>query len=449
MLSRRREVYTSGMSSAVPKRVRLAPALPVSTPVTVASAASDQRDVMGLAQGLARLVVLDWDVASDTCCWRSSPEWLLGPVPLDGGYPPLEEMVHPEDRAHFLRVRATEEEAVYRVVRTDGDLVWVAARAKVFRGPEGQPERVLAVLQDISAHKRVEIELMEQRERLRMVHELAGLHSVEWEVNEDRLIWNSDPEPILGRLPVGGRYPAYSQMVHPDDRELFLARRDAIRSGMGPTLEFRIIRTDGQVRWLSVRQQVFGDGARSPGRVWLAVQDISERERYAFLAQHDPVTGLPNRTLFLDRLRQSLARAARDSRSVAVMFLDLDRFKQVNDTLGHDMGDLLLQHVGARLSACLRKVDTVARLGGDEFTVIIEGFKEPEQVTRVAQKILAALNSPFDLDGTAVTISSSIGIALHPEDAAGEDELLKRADEAMYRAKQQRNGFRYAGREPG
>lgn len=423
------------MSSDVPKHSRL----PAAPPAGV-----DQGDILELAQGLARLLILDWEVSSDSLSWRSSPGWLLGPAPR-GGYLPFREMVHQEDRSHFLRSRMQSEEFVFRVVRTDGEVTWVAARAKPYVGADGRPERVVAVLQDISDRKRVELELREQREHLQMVHEVAGLHSVEWEIGEDRLIWNDDPEPILGELPASGRYPLYTQMVHPDDRELFLARRDGALSGAGPeTQEFRIIRTDGEIRWLSVRQRVLDSRAARPGRTRIAIQDISEREHLAFLAQHDVVTGLPNRSLFQDRLRQGLARGCRESRRIAVMFLDLDRFKEVNDTFGHDVGDVLLKEVGARLTQCLRKVDTVARLGGDEFTVIIEGFKERAQVTRVAQKILGTLCEPFDVNGKRISISGSIGIALHPDDALTEQDLLRRADEAMYRAKQERNHFRYA-----
>lgn len=320
------------MSSDVPRRSRL-PAAPAAQPGV------DQGDILELAQGLARLLILDWEVSSDSLSWRSSPAWLLGPAPR-GGYLPFREMVHSEDRSHFLRSRGRSEEFVFRVVRTDGEVIWVAARAKPYLGADGRPERVIAVLQDISDRKRVETELREQREHLQMVQEVAG--------------------------------------------------------------------------------------------------------HLAYMAQHDVVTGLPNRSLFQDRLRQGLARGCRESRRIAVMFLDLDRFKEVNDTFGHDVGDVLLKEVGARLTRCLRKVDTVARLGGDEFTVIIEGFTERAQVTRIAQKILGTLCEPFDVNGRRISISGSIGIALHPDDALTEHDLLRRADEAMYRAKQERNHFRYA-----
>lgn len=331
------------------------------------------------------------------------------------------------------------------MVRTDGQLVWVAAQAKVYRDADGKPERLVAVLQDVSDRKRVEGELLAQRERLRMVQEVAGLHSVDWDVETDTLSWNADPAPLLGDPPAGGPYPPFADMVHPDDRSLYLARRAAALAGEGPaSQEFRIVRTDGATRWLSVRQRL-GAGAGAKGRALLAVQDISEREQLTYLAQHDSLTGLPNRHLFRDRLRQATARAKREQRRVAVMFLDLDRFKQVNDSLGHAAGDVLLRLVGERWGACLRKTDTVARVGGDEFAVIVEGFHAREQVTIVAEKLVAALGGTFDLDGAHASVGVSIGIALHPEDGEAEEALLQRADTAMYQAKRNHGGFRYAG----
>jgi len=408
------------------------------------SGSRGQADVLRLARGLARLVVVEWDIVNDTLTWQSPPDWLLGPRP-PGGYPLFPDLVHPEDKAHFLRRRMEEEEITYRILRTDGQVVWAAARAKVYRSPDGEPERLVAVIQDISDRKRVETELLAQRERMRMVHEVAGLHSVDWDVEADTLSWNDDPRTLLGDPPASGTYPTFAEMVHPDDRALYLARRAAALVGEGPaTQEFRIVRTDGATRWLSVRQRP-GSGAGTKGRALLAVQDISEREQLTYLAQHDSLTGLPNRHLFRDRLRQATARAKREQRRVAVMFLDLDRFKQVNDNLGHGAGDVLLRLVGERWAACLRKTDTVARVGGDEFAVIVEGFQTRDQVTWVAEKLLTSLDAPFDLDGTSASVGVSIGIALLPEDGEADEVLLQKADTAMYQAKRNRGGSRYAG----
>ncbi len=170
------------------------------------------------------------------------------------------------------------------------------------------------------------------------------------------------------------------------------------------------------------------------------VRDITERKRVEarliHLAQYDVLTGLPNRALFMDRLAGATLRANRSGGALAVLFLDLDGFKKVNDTLGHHSGDALLKKFGERLSLAVRKSDTVARLAGDEFTIILEELSEPESDTRaVADKIIAAMHYPFELPDGGVSVTTSIGIAIHVGKGALVDELLRRADDAMYRAK--------------
>jgi diguanylate cyclase (GGDEF)-like protein len=153
------------------------------------------------------------------------------------------------------------------------------------------------------------------------------------------------------------------------------------------------------------------------------------------MAQYDQLTHLPNRQLFLDRLKTALARARRDQRLLSLLFIDLDRFKEVNDTLGHAMGDLLLQRVAQRLLECVRGSDTVARLGGDEFVVLLESGLARDHATTVADKILSAFTQPFDLEGIRLNIQPSIGVAIYPEHGGEEDHLLGHADEAMYQSK--------------
>ena len=176
--------------------------------------------------------------------------------------------------------------------------------------------------------------------------------------------------------------------------------------------------------------------------------DITSRkqdeERLSYQANHDPLTRLPNRTLFQERLSRALTRANRAQSRVALLFIDLDFFKQVNDTLGHLAGDILLQQVAERLTACVRQGDTVARLAGDEFTVILEDIAEAHDCAVVAHKILISLATPFDLQGREAHISSSIGVALYPGDAGDPQSMVKLADAAMYRAKHQgRNACRF------
>jgi diguanylate cyclase (GGDEF)-like protein/PAS domain S-box-containing protein len=167
-------------------------------------------------------------------------------------------------------------------------------------------------------------------------------------------------------------------------------------------------------------------------------------EQLAELAQFDVLTGLPNRSLFADRLQQAMVRARRAGGMVGLMFFDLDRFKQINDTLGHATGDRVLQQVADRLRLQLREVDTIARLGGDEFTLIVEGADDAAQLETVAHKVREALAAPMHIDSVEIFVSASIGITMYPRDGGMVDELLKNADIAMYRAKQEgRDGFQF------
>ncbi|MBF0161125.1 MAG: EAL domain-containing protein [Magnetococcales bacterium] len=218
------------------------------------------------------------------------------------------------------------------------------------------------------------------------------------------------------------------------------------QQGGGIPADLTVARVDGKESILeSTTTQVLWQGAQ----VFCTVaKDISQRrkneEHIRHQANHDNLTGLPNRTLFMDRLRQEVTRARRQSHRVALMFIDLDRFKWVNDTLGHGAGDDLLREVSARLQRCLRKSDTVARMGGDEFTAILPDMARGPFAERVAAEVLAQLVSPFMLCGQEVMISGSIGIAIFPDDAATLEDLLRNADIAMYRAKSAgRNGYRF------
>jgi len=176
--------------------------------------------------------------------------------------------------------------------------------------------------------------------------------------------------------------------------------------------------------------------------------DLEERKRVEqsirHMAHHDALTGLPNRALFRDRLTHAMAQADRYHQKLAVMFLDLDRFKAINDTLGHNVGDQLLKIAAERLRSCVRDCDTVARLGGDEFTVVVEDIIEDHDAAAVAQKILDTLSQPFNLYGHEVFISVSVGVTLYPSDDENADNLLRNADSAMYRAKEYgRNNFQF------
>jgi diguanylate cyclase (GGDEF)-like protein len=192
-------------------------------------------------------------------------------------------------------------------------------------------------------------------------------------------------------------------------------------------------------RWFVGRVTRFaGNGAV---RVVVAHEDITERmlseEQILVMAYHDTLTGLPNRLLLQDRLQQALAHGGRSGRMVGVMYLDIDHFKRINDTLGHHLGDQVLKGFAGRLEGCVRRSDTVARMGGDEFVIVIADVAEPEGVAEVARKIIERMTAPLRLAEQEVPVSTSIGVALYPGDGVDGETLLRHADLALYEAKQQ------------
>ena len=175
----------------------------------------------------------------------------------------------------------------------------------------------------------------------------------------------------------------------------------------------------------------------------ITAQKVAEEE-LRYLASYDSLTGLPNRTLLMDRIQHGIEQAKRAKKTLALCFIDLDKFKQVNDSLGHDVGDQLLQEVARRLRATLRETDTIARLGGDEFVVLLESYKNDDNISHVARKMLQSIGEPMQLGTHTVSVSPSIGIAVYPDDALDANALLKHADVAMYHAKDLgRNNFQF------
>lgn len=297
------------------------------------------------------------------------------------------------------------------------------------------------------SRNQAEAALRRSEATLARAQEIAHIGSWEWDLETDAVRWSTEAHHLYGVEP-GDIEPGLDIVLarcHPDDRaDLQKSIRDA-RSGAvsSVTADFRVVWEDGTTRWLHMQAEVeFHDGG--PFRVVGALQDISERKRFeeklAQLASHDALTGLPNRNLLNDRLEQGLAHHRHTSRILALVFVDLDRFKIINDTLGHDAGDQLLKDVARRLSGCLRDGDTVARQGGDEFVVLLNDLAKAEDAAYVAQKMLDALAPPCLLAGREVLPAASLGIALYPRDGENMQELMMSADKAMYAAKQAGRG---------
>ncbi|HJV01668.1 MAG TPA: EAL domain-containing protein [Burkholderiaceae bacterium] len=239
-------------------------------------------------------------------------------------------------------------------------------------------------------------------------------------------------------------------LCHPDDVAPEQLQMEQLNAGRiaGYKLSKRLLRPDGTVVWVDASIAAVDTAERGHPHHLCMIEDVTDKKETEALvwqqANFDPLTQLPNRRMFHDRLAHAILKCQRDGGRIAVLFIDLDHFKEVNDTLGHHQGDVLLVEAAQRIGACVRKSDTVARLGGDEFTVILSGVDEGGRVDTIAQHILDSLRAPFALGEEQAFVSASIGITLYPDDARDIDNLLKHADQAMYAAKGGgRNRFSY------
>jgi diguanylate cyclase (GGDEF)-like protein len=247
------------------------------------------------------------------------------------------------------------------------------------------------------------------------------------------------------------KWSEYAAVVSPEDRAHYLATaREAMASGEPFDAEYRVIAADGSVLWFSARGVPMLDAAGKIHRMVGVSRDVTGQKRreegVSFLAYHDSLTALPNRRLLQDRLNQALYSARRRNGKVGVMLIDLDHFKQVNDSGGHRTGDAVLREVAQRLGSCVRKADTVARHGGDEFVIVVSDVQTQADCQVVAEKVLHVLAQTFEVEGCSFRLGASIGIAVFPSAGADGDALLGNADGAMYDAKQLGgNQYRFHG----
>ena len=380
----------------------------------------------------------------------SSMSELLGKTRFDAGYEWPSERAREEHRA-LLEARKPFRDLVLRIPRlgrwamSSGEPVFDAGGN--FRGYRG-------VGRDITELKTVELQLRESERRFRDFAEAAS--EFVWEQDSTgayvyvspkvrSLLGYSDTE-LIGRRPEE-LMPAGEQQRVED-----WLREHAREDGSYRDLEHMLTTRTGAMVWVGVNAVTIRD---AEGRVMGyrgTARDITDRkaaeERISQLATRDALTGLPNRLLLQDRLEQGLVNARRNREALALMFIDLDRFKTINDSLGHDVGDLLLKEVAARMQGCIRKGDTVARLGGDEFVITLEGLQQAEDAAQVADKITAALARPVQVLNHTLNTSCSIGISIFPDDADDSASLMKNADTAMYHAKEKgRRNYQFFSRE--
>jgi len=365
------------------------------------------------------------------------------------------EKIHPEDRDWVVDFCLSESMKLkshtfdYRMIAADGRTVWMHDIVRVIPNRHGRPQELVGVMMDITARKKAELHLRLSQQVFEHTAEGIVITDADFNVLEVNQAYENitgySREEVMGSPPM---------ILNADLHDIahYEAIWNTIQEQGQWVGEIWSRRKNGESypEWLSISQVKNANGAVQN---YVAVfTDITQRklseEHLQFLANHDALTHLPNRALLQQRIEQSLVRAQRHHMKIAVLFIDLDRFKIINDTLGHDAGDILLQEAAKRLKHCLRESDTVARQGGDEFVVLVEDFSDEQYLTTIARKIMSALAQPFILMGQELHVSASIGIAVYPQDGADVFSLLKNADVAMYRAKDSgKNTFNFYAAE--
>ncbi len=300
---------------------------------------------------------------------------------------------------------------------------------------------LLLIGQDVTFRRQARLRLQESEEFFRLTFNQAAI-GIALLSREGRFLRvNRKLSRIVGYSEIELLQRYFDQVTHPGelDEDRALVQRLVAGEVRDFRRETRYLCKDGSTVWVALSASTMREAASGQLRLIVAVQDISRRkeaeEALLRMASHDALTGLPNRLLLQDRLAQAIAQAQRARKQVGVMFVDLDRFKHINDSLGHEAGDRLIVEIARRLGAALRESDTVARQGGDEFVVVLADIAGPDDAARVAAKLLDNLARPLTLCGHEVFPSGSIGIAMYPQDGRDSEALLKAADSAMYRAK--------------
>ena len=372
------------------------------------------------------------------------------------------ETTHPDDLAEnlalFKRLTAGEFDSFQydkRFIRKDGGIVDTTMEVRCVRRANGSVETVVIMVRDITERKRSETALRESEERFRSLTALSS--DMFWE-QDDQYRFTSVSGVDSGKvtqtradLIIGKKRweQDYTNMSADD-----WAKHIAILDARQPFRDLELSRPDdsGKTVWITISGEPIFDSSGAFKGYRGVGKEISERkkdeERIQFLANHDALTSLPNRAMFSEVLNLAIQNGHRYKRGFAVLFIDLDRFKIINDTMGHDAGDKLLKEMGTRLSETVRSSDVVARLGGDEFVVLVQEVSETKQVDAVARKILSALVEPMSMQGQECRVTASIGICMYPADAQDEKALMKNADIAMYRAKEDgKNTYKFYSEE--
>ena len=318
------------------------------------------------------------------------------------------------------------------------------------RGSNGSVQGVYGLIHDLTARHEADLQRARSEERLSLALEGSGLALFDWDIVGDRIYHSAQASAMRGEPAAETTASAaeWRSFVHPDDMAAMRASLKAALAGVAPVYhaEFRVRKHADEWLWVRARGRVVerdagGRALRLAGTYADITASKVAEDRLRYRAEFDTLTDLPNRALFVERLQQAIGRATHTS-TMALLFLDIDHFKTVNDTLGHEAGDQLLKVFASRMRDCVRQSDTVARLAGDEFTIVLEGLRDASDAAALANKLVETLRAPIALAGKLFEITTSVGVALWSPGDTDDAALLRRADAALYEAKRRgRNGY--------
>lgn len=408
--------------------------------------------------------IWDWNILDNSVYF--SPKWkeLLGFTDdeLPNELASWTDRVHPDDIDEawadvYKNVNGETEyyENIHRLRHKKGHWVWILDRGKTQFDENGKAVRMLGTHADITEEKQMQLQYAHQAQIIEQVHDAVISTDLEGNI----VSWNQGATTLLGYTSTE-KLGEHITAVYPQDAyENAYSDIQNLKEKGSLHSVVRFLRKSNEVIYAELSLSMLKDEKGKPIGMVAYAHDITERKKaeealsrqqvkLQHLAHHDALTELPNRILFNDRLNQAVQKAKRNQSLFALFFVDLDHFKQINDSLGHTVGDALLQAVTTRLTKTIRGEDTLARLGGDEFTIIMESLFQPQDASILAEKIINVLQQPIQIDEHTLYISSSIGISLFPKDATDAVSLLKYADAAMYRAKEEgRNNFQFYSAE--
>ncbi|RLA71396.1 MAG: hypothetical protein DRG09_00285 [Epsilonproteobacteria bacterium] len=415
------------------------------------------KERMELALLGSKTSVLDWDFTTND--FYISPSWkeMLGyrDDELKNSTYTWLNRVHPKERKDiFNQLRDTEKkqlkyfENIHRLKHKDGHWVWVMGRAQIIYDEEAKRVRMVGTHTDITEEKELQLKYSHQAQMISQMHETVNTTDLKGYITS----WNNGSELTYGYKAeeVIGKH--ISLLYSSEEYEKFVKSIPVLMQEGEHRTTLSLIKKSKETVLISLSLSLLRDDNGVPTEIVGYGQDVTELHKQKdilyYQAHYDALTNLPNRVLFRERLTHNIELAERNKTGFALFFIDIDKFKNINDSLGHDVGDKVLKAVSKRLESIIRKEDTLARLGGDEFTVIMDDLHHSKDATILAKKVLNVLAEPLYIDDNMLYVTGSIGISHYPEDAVEAEYLLKYADTAMYKAKEEgRDNYQFYSSE--